>query len=129
MVYKLVAREGRDGLLEPVAKASTDKAGVGGRKVAWREHDDEGTATVELVVTGDDEAVREWRPRDASTRSLCVPYVVDGVVQPGTTGSEAVAAATERHAASVAALPRTAERLSSGEPVIPTKVLPAPPVR
>jgi len=128
MVYKLVAREGRDGVLEPVAKASADKAGVGGRKTAWREHDDEGVATAELVVTGSDEVVRDWRPAGASTRPLCVPYVVDGVVRPGTTGPAAVVAAAERHAASVAALPRTAERLSSGEPVIPTRVLHAPPV-
>jgi len=123
MVYKLVAREGPDGTLEPVAKASSDKVGVGGRKTAWREHDAEGTATAEIVVTGDDDAVRGWRPRSASARGLVVPYVLDGEVQPGLTGPDAVVAAAERHARSVAALPRAAQRLSSGEPVIPTTLL------
>src|SRR5690606_20588959 len=51
MVYKLVAREAADGTLVPVAKASTSKTSLGGRKAAARRLDAEGRAAEEVLVT------------------------------------------------------------------------------
>ena len=48
MVYKLVARQGTDGGWVSVAKASTSKASVGGRKAAFRTLVD-GVATADGV--------------------------------------------------------------------------------
>lgn len=122
MVYKLVAREGADGRLAGVAKASTQKTSVGGRKTAARRLDPEtGRAVAEVVVTGDDEAVATWQPDSADLRGLVVPLVVDGAVRPGLTGAEGVVAATARHAASRDELPRGARRLSADEAALPTE--------
>jgi nicotinate phosphoribosyltransferase len=123
MVYKLVAREGSDGVLAPVAKASTAKTSVGGRKTAARRRDDTGRAVEEVVVGGADDAVRGWEPESADLRALVVPLVVDGEVLPGRTGAEGVRAATARHAASRDELPRGARRLSADEAALPTVTL------
>lgn len=124
MVYKLVAREGSDGVLAPVAKASVAKGSVGGRKTAARRLDASGRAVEEVVVTGADEAVRTWTPDAADLRGLVVPLVLDGAVQPGWTGAEGVRAATTRHAASRDELPRGARRLSADEAALGTTTLP-----
>ncbi|WP_462417850.1 nicotinate phosphoribosyltransferase [Kytococcus sp. Marseille-QA3725] len=113
MVYKLVAREDGDGVMVDVAKASKSKASVGGRKYAVRRCTD-GVATAELVGIGE-------RPKqDADDRELLVPLVQGGrVVVP--TGHEGVEAARSRHAESRAQLPAAAQRLSAGDPAIPTR--------
>jgi len=123
MVYKLVAREGSDGRLAPVAKASKAKESVGGRKSAARRLDGDGRAVEEVVVDGPDEAVAAWAPSDDDLRALVVPLVTDGEVLPGRTGAEGVAAAAARHAASRDELPRGARRLSADEAAIPTVTL------
>ncbi|GGB98690.1 nicotinate phosphoribosyltransferase [Cellulomonas carbonis] len=123
MVYKLVAREGRDGTLEPVEKASARKGSVGGRKCAARRLDSEGRAVEEVVVTGPDDAVATWTPAEAELRRLMVPLVAHGAVDTRWTGAVGVANAVERHQASRAELPRGARRLSVGDPAIPTTVL------
>ena len=109
-VYKLVAREGADGELVPVAKRSTDKASVGGRKYALRRRSPAGTAQAEVIGMGE-------RPEDdGDDRSLLVPLVAAGEVVGRATLDEARA----RHRASVAELPRAVTMMSAGEPVIPT---------
>lgn len=109
-VYKLVAREGPDGELVPVAKRSTDKASVGGRKYALRRRSPAGTAQAEVIGIGE-------RPEDdGDDRSLLVPLVAAGEVVGRATLDEARA----RHRASVAELPRAVTMMSAGEPVIPT---------
>jgi nicotinate phosphoribosyltransferase len=123
MVYKLVAREGRSGALEPVAKASTSKTSVGGRKTAARRLDDDGRAVAEVVVSGDDDAVRSWSPDTDDLRGLVEPLVLEGVVQDGWTGAEGVRRAAARHAASRDELPRGARRLSADEAALPTVTL------
>lgn len=123
MVYKLVAREGSDGVLAPVAKASAAKTSVGGRKTAARRLDESGRAVEEVVVGGADDAVRDWEPGSADLRALRVPLVVDGEVLPGWTGAEGVRAAAARHAASRDELPRGARRLSADEAALPTVTL------
>ena len=125
MVYKLVLREGGDGAMHAVAKASAGgKSSVGGRKVAGRriEH---GLATEEVVILSPDAdlpslgqvaEVDELRP-------LMVDLVVDGVVDPTFTGPEGVRHAARRHAESLRELPRAAWRLSAGDAAIPTEVV------
>ena len=123
MVYKLVAREGADGTLQPVAKASAAKGSAGGRKVAARRLDDSRTAVEEVVVTGADDAVTAWAPQTDELRPLHVRLVDHGAVDPRWTGSAGVAAAVDRHRRSRAELPRSARRLSAGDPALATVTL------
>jgi nicotinate phosphoribosyltransferase len=109
-VYKLVAREGDDGELVSVAKKSTDKISVGGRKYALRRLSPTGTAQAEVVGIG------EAPEGDSDDRPLLVPLVRDGEVIGRATLEEARA----RHRASLAELPRAVTQMSAGEPVIPT---------
>ncbi|NUU18640.1 nicotinate phosphoribosyltransferase [Cellulomonas humilata] len=123
MVYKLVAREGADGTLAPVAKAARGKISVGGRKAAARRLGADGRAVEEVLVTGPDDDVRGWSSPDASLRALHVPLVTDGTVDTGWTGPDGVRRATERHRASRDELPRGARRLSADEAAVPTVAL------
>ena len=110
MVYKLVARKGASGELEPVAKKSKDKASVGGRKWALRRRGPNGRAEAEIIGIG-------ARPADdGDDRALMVDLVRAGErVDTGT-----LADARARHAASRAELPITATQLQRGEICIPT---------
>lgn len=107
-VYKLVAREGSDGVLAPVAKRSPHKASVGGRKWAGRRLAG-GVATAE-VVTRSPELADDERP-------LLVPLVREGEI----VGREPLEAARERHARSIAELPVAARSMARGDQVIPTE--------
>jgi nicotinate phosphoribosyltransferase len=109
-VYKLVAREGRSGELESVAKKSVDKVSVGGRKYALRRRTAAGVAEAEVIGIG-------HRPTDdGDDRVLLVPLVQSGEV----VGRESLADARTRHLASRAELPVAIQQMSRGEPVIPT---------
>ena len=123
MVYKLVAREGRDGVLAPVAKTSTRKTSTGGRKNAGRRVDGAGRALEEVLVTGPDQAVATWAPEHTELRPLHVPLVAGGAIDTRWTGTSGVQLAVERHRASRAELPRGARRLSVGDPALPTVTL------
>ncbi|QDO89178.1 nicotinate phosphoribosyltransferase [Ornithinimicrobium ciconiae] len=110
MVYKLVSREGADGKFEGVAKASKDKASVGGRKHALRRRNSMGVAHEERIgidITPTD---------DGDDRDLLVQLVSDGEVQVPTDAHTA----REHHTASRAELPTKGLRLSQGEPAIRT---------
>lgn len=109
-VYKLVAREDAEGELVSVAKKSTDKLSIGGRKYALRRRGPSGVAEAEVVGIG---AAPE---DDGDDRPLLVPLVRDGQVVGRATLEEARA----RHRASIAELPRSVTMMSAGEPVIPT---------
>jgi nicotinate phosphoribosyltransferase len=109
-VYKLVAREGDDGGLVGVAKRSTDKTSVGGRKYALRRRTSRGVAEAEVIGIG------EAPVDDGDDRPLLVPLVRDGEV----VGREPLDDARARHRAARAELPRAAQQMSRGEPVIPT---------
>lgn len=109
-VYKLVARENDVGELESVAKRSTDKISVGGRKYALRRRTPDGVAEAEVVGIG------EPSRNDGDDRELLVPLVRDGE----TVGREPIAVARERHLVSRAELPPAAQQMSKGDPVIPT---------
>jgi nicotinate phosphoribosyltransferase len=110
LVYKLVAREDRDGVMAAVAKKSKDKVSVGGRKYAMRRRTPDGVAEAEVIglaAPPDD---------DGDDRTLLVPLVREGEM----VGREPLAVARERHAVSRAELPPTALQMSRGEPAIPT---------
>lgn len=113
MVYKLVSRADDSGEMIGVAKASKDKTTVGGRKYALRKINPRGLAEAEVIGIGE-------RPvDDGNDRELLVPLVRGGEI----VGEEPLEAARDRHAASLAELPRKAHQLSRGEPVIPTVYL------
>lgn len=122
MVYKLVARTDGNGAWVPVAKASANKASIGGRKSVRRLLDEAGTAQRELIFLGDGPGGEaEGAALAECTREVLVPLVVNGQVQPEHTGTEGIAAARERHARSVAELPPIAMSLTRGDPAIPTE--------
>ena len=109
-VYKLVSRAGDDGVMVPVAKRSTDKVSIGGRKHALRRRDSSGVARAEVVGIG---AVPV---DDGDDRPLLVPLVSAGEV----VGRKTLDEARAHHLMARAELPRAAGKLSRGEPVIET---------
>jgi nicotinate phosphoribosyltransferase len=109
-VYKLVARADDDGHLVSVAKKSTDKISIGGRKYALRRRSADGVAEAEVIGIG------EPPLDDGDDRALLVPLVRDGEV----VGREPLDDARRRHRSSRAELPLAAQQMSRGEPVIPT---------
>ena len=109
-VYKLVARENTAGEVESVAKRSTDKTSIGGRKYALRRRTSSGVAQAEVVGIGTP------AENDGDDRGLLVPLVRDGEV----VGRESLDAARARHLTSRAELPPAAQQMSKGDPVIPT---------
>jgi nicotinate phosphoribosyltransferase len=86
---------------------------VGGRKYALRRRDRNGVAEAEVVGIG------EAPEDDGDDRSLLVHLVRDGEV----VGAEDLDAARQRHVRARAELPVTAQHLSQGDPVIPTRFL------
>jgi nicotinate phosphoribosyltransferase len=120
-VYKLVARADDAGAMVDVAKKSTDKMSVGGRKFALRRRDAAGVAEAEVIGLGrqpEDDGTPS-RGLRTSDRALLVPLVRDGEV----VGREDLATAQERHLRSREELPLPARQMSRGEPVIPTLFL------
>ena len=110
-VYKLVAREGSAGEMVDVAKTSTDKVSVGGRKYALRRLDAAGVAEAEVVGIGVPPT------GDTNDRELLVPLVTAGEV----VGAEPLDTARERHLRARGELPMSARHLQKGEPAIPTR--------
>jgi nicotinate phosphoribosyltransferase len=111
-VYKMVARstsDAADAPLIPVAKRSTSKATIAGRKYARRKLDEHGTAAAEVIGVDKPPAVE-------SGRDLMVPLVTDGKI----VGRENLDSARQRHRDSRAELPIDAVKMSRGEPVIET---------
>jgi nicotinate phosphoribosyltransferase len=109
-VYKLVARENDEGVLQSVAKKSVDKVSVGGRKYALRRRDTDGVAEAEVIGIGTP------AENDGDDRELLVQLVREGEV----VGREPLEAARDRHASARAELPPAAHQMSRGEPVIPS---------
>lgn len=117
MVYKLVARVGDDGEWVSVAKRSSAKISIGGRKFPVRSLVNGRAASEVLHVEDDPDAPTA---RADAGRALLVPLVTDGVADPRYLGAAGTELAREHRAAAVAELPVDAFRLARGEPVIPT---------
>ena len=109
-VYKLVSREGGDGEMVSVAKKSTDKPSIGGRKYALRRRNAAGVAEAEVIGIG------VAPVDDGDDRALLVPLVRDGEIL----GREPLTAARDRHAAARDELPLEAQSMAKGDPVLPT---------
>ncbi len=132
-VYKLVEREGDDGLMHPVGKRSQDKSTPGSGKSAYRMLV-EGRAHAELVLPGEEEVAQfereltaELVSTDASPawrrtelRALQVPLILDGEPLDPQRAPELARRARERHAASLAELGLAAEDGPDGPVAIPT---------
>ncbi|QAY73642.1 nicotinate phosphoribosyltransferase [Agromyces protaetiae] len=119
-VYKLVARRDDAGEWVSVAKASTSKASVGGRKNAARRLDKTRTAREELVYIGDGPAGDDEFEAGDQLRPLLVPLIVKGEADASYLGAEGTRAAREHRANVMQELPIEAFRLGRGEPAIPT---------
>ncbi|RXZ45933.1 nicotinate phosphoribosyltransferase [Agromyces binzhouensis] len=120
MVYKLVARRGDDGEWVNVAKASTKKTSIGGRKNAARRIDSTRTAREELVFVGDGPDGEDEFAADDQLRPLMVRLMHEGRADAAYTGHTGVEAARAHRAEVMQELPIEAFRLGRGEPVIPT---------
>lgn len=121
LVYKLVAREGADGALVPVAKESESKGTVGGMKTAGRLYDSEGRASLEALLTDESADVARERILDAGGRLLQVPLVREGKAEQDLWLAPHTAIAQQHHREARNELPYPAWRLSEGEPGIPTR--------
>lgn len=119
MVYKLVARQADDGSWVAVAKASTDKGSIGGRKAAFRTLE-RGTATSELISLSHGFEQVDTADEHDDARPLQVPLVSRGEADAAHLGSAGVEAARTHHARVREELPLRGLALSKSDPAIPT---------
>ena len=119
MVYKLTERENADGVMQPVAKKSKDKATVPGRKLAFRSYE-YNLADCEHVISGAEDQLAAFRPEEG-WKDLLVDFVDHGQIDATWQGHDAIMAAHDYRAKALAELPITAQSLMRGEPVIPTE--------
>ncbi|HCJ49244.1 MAG TPA: nicotinate phosphoribosyltransferase, partial [Microbacterium sp.] len=120
MVYKLVARQANDGGWVSVAKASTSKASVGGRKTAFRLLDPHGVATAESIAVADGFEESPAARDRADARALQVTLVEGGDIDVAHEGADGVAAARTHHLRVREELPVMALALSRADPALPT---------
>jgi len=119
MVYKLVARQGSDGGWVPVAKASTSKASIGGRKAAFRRRAD-GVATAEVIAVADGFEELDAPSAHPDARPLQTVLVDHGETDAAHLGPDGVSAARAHHLRVREELPVTALALSRADPALPT---------
>lgn len=119
MVYKLEERENRDGVMQPVAKKSKDKATVPGRKLAYRSYEYQ-LADCEHVIAGSEEQLNAFQPQD-NWKNLFVTYVDHGHIDSAYQGHDAIMNAHRHRAEALRELPIAAQSLMKGDPAIPTE--------
>ncbi|KFF59963.1 nicotinate phosphoribosyltransferase [Cryobacterium sp. MLB-32] len=125
LVYKLVAHKSPTDEWVPVAKTSTAKMSIGGRKNAVRRLDTHGTAREEIVLLGAGPSAEIPAPLsgDGGTgtdRPLLVPLITAGVFDERYMGPDGTTRARAHNATAMHELPIEAFRLGRGEAVIPT---------
>ncbi|HEU5222102.1 MAG TPA: nicotinate phosphoribosyltransferase [Candidatus Lumbricidophila sp.] len=120
LVYKLVARQDDSGEWVSVAKSSTAKASVGGRKNAARRIGVDHIAREEVIYVGDGPKGIDELGGDETLRPLMVPLMSDGTADVAALGPVGTAAARAHRAEAMQELPADAFRLGRGEPVLPT---------
>jgi nicotinate phosphoribosyltransferase len=122
MVYKLVARTDEAGNWVPVAKKSSGKLSVGGRKSVQRRFNAAGTATAEVILLDDGHrAHAEEQSSGSGLRQVLVPLVTNGTVHNDYVGKQGLERARAQHRKSLAELPAVAASLTRGDPAIPTE--------
>lgn len=119
MVYKLEERENRDGVMQPVAKKSKDKATVPGRKLAYRSYEYQ-LADCEHVIAGSEGQLNAFQPQD-NWKDLFVTYVGHGQIDHSYQGHDAIMNAHRHRAEALRELPIAAQSLMKGDPAIPTE--------
>ena len=113
MVYKLVAHLDDDGAWVPVAKKSSSKTSVAGRKFPIRSMH-RGTAVAETIHIGaEPESGADGRP-------LLVPLIVNGEPDARFLGPAGTELARAHRASAIQELPVEAFGLGEGDPAIPT---------
>lgn len=123
LVYKLVAREGDDGVMKPVAKKSESKSTVGGRKLAGRVLDEEGYAAEEILVVASSREAAEAKLDELGARRLQIPLITKGEIRSELWKDGALEKAQAHHIRTRNELPYQAWRLSEGETAIPTRYI------
>lgn len=121
LVYKLVSREDKDGVMVPVEKKSQSKGTVGGLKVAGRLYGPDGHASQEALLTGYTMKEGQELLEQAGARPLQVPLIVDGQIVSDLWDAPQTAIAQEHQRVTRNELPYAAWRLSEGDPGIPTR--------
>ncbi len=121
LVYKIVAREGENGEMIPVAKKSESKSTVGGRKYAGRVLDEEGYASEEVLVVADTAEAAYAELDRLGARRLQIPLIVGGEIHSELWRDGALEKAQAHHVRTRNELPYQAWRLSEGEAAIPTR--------
>lgn len=114
-VYKLVSFEGLNGQWRSVAKKSSQKTNVGGRKNAIRRVNAQGVATAE-VIASEAQVVH-----DVNDRELTVSLVRAGQVNPEYMGKSGTALARAHHKVAKAELPMQGLQLARGGAAIATE--------
>lgn len=118
LVYKLVAREGRNGEWVSVAKTASGKGSQGGQKAAARRIEN-GAAVEELVHVGDGFDDVPALP-ESGARHLQTAFVASGDIDTAHEGPAGVAAARAHHFAAREELPVRGLALSKSDPAVPT---------
>jgi nicotinate phosphoribosyltransferase len=121
MVYKLTERENSQGVMEPVAKKSKDKATVPGRKLAYRSYE-YNLAETEYVISGSEERLDAFTAKE-NWKDLLVEYVDHGRIDPQYQGHDAIMNAHEYRAQALSEMPISAQSLMKGDPAIPTQTV------
>lgn len=116
-VYKLVSFEGSNGEWQSVAKKSSQKTNIGGRKNAIRRINSQGVATAEVIAS------ETLAIHDENDRELTVNFVHEGQVNAEFTSKAATASAREHHKFAKSQLPLQGLRLMRGDAAIVTEFI------
>lgn len=120
MVYKLVSRQNADGKWVDVAKKSSGKTSVGGKKTAYRRFKGKQADAEVLAVHTPCTSPNPGRKGSETLQQITVPLVLNGDIQPGHTGADGIANARARHSARLPELPPVGMSLQRGDPALPT---------
>lgn len=114
MVYKLVAIEGKNGVMRSVAKKASGKKSVGGRKWAWRVTDNQGKAVREVIFVRDNPRYAEQYLATPTMRPLQKLHIKNGETVFKPTAQEA----RDFHFYAVEELRPMDRQIQAGQPAI-----------
>lgn len=114
MVYKLVEIEAEDGSMRPVAKASSGKRSIGGKKLAWRVVDALDAPMAEVIVARQEGSAPPAHLLEAASHRLV------SLQSPLTAERDLPDRAREVHRTQLNNLPALTKTVEAGQPIIPT---------